>query len=975
KALKELQESLEPEGSSESANDLRILNVINNVNDGKGIRWNLNERWALTADEEGSTISKALNDSDKNRSRVMTGIKDRGAAPELEDFITTTAEEYPANQYMLVLWDHGGGPKGGFGGDDRGNKENTYITAEQLTSSLSSACAGIRRSERYYNKDFKKFAFIGFDACLMGNLETAMALVPYAEYLIASEDLEPGTGWDHRGYVKELYYPSWCQQLIDAGYSGSMGYPSANSACADDIKDTVKDIGCQLVLDNTAYYNEQEIKSTMSVVSLNETGLSNLNAEIKGLADALKAQLTEGSKFNRNAYLKILEAAGKAVNFNDSGEGIVDLYSLCQSLAGKFGSGDVKTHADNVAEILKPDGHDDSAANNHDPIIMQQYTDSYYFAHKNDGFKQLGGLSVFLPYRNNRFTYEEDDTTETFDGLKDYLAIYKKVNSPSMTLSGGYADLLKAFCAAQAIGIVLSDQYNNEPSEISAAMKTVQAALESDYAPLDEDTRAMLGSMTQENGEIIKGRISTNDCYMKSTVQDKELRYLLALDDEKQVMVKNIRQQLVLSGNNGKTFRLGFLPAVSSVPVEKDGKYQYFTDNQKDRKWFFMGDHPAAVFNIRNLDDPSQQDYFDPFGKTAILAQFPAVMEKKGGNYSQGVVIEAEFGETSMNGVVPKGYYTYDTDTKQLNGFVPWDAGALEDYSFWPQSDLGEYFEGAVNDFNAEDNAANVYTGAISARELTFSRDKEFAKGLEDNGEIAKGAFDYILMDIFGGRYWLASPDGGEAVEVRLYLRSKDGKPEDGNIEYISRNCSDIEPVLTMITNSGEYTLSFDEADKPAVGYYDDDGDFHELSTGEDFANLPGGTYKIVFRDYNQKAERLIVDEAAKVIIDGVTEKVSASNYVFFFYGSFPVLTVGDTDSGLDISYGALAGDGDFPYGIYKTLDSEKPENDLWDFITVKNGGSALTDLQYVHLFLYARNKTYEVNFYSEDTKAALEAF
>ena len=39
---------------------------------------------------------------------------------------------------------------------------------------------------------------IGFDACLMGMYEVATALRPFNKYLLASEILEPGHGWDYR---------------------------------------------------------------------------------------------------------------------------------------------------------------------------------------------------------------------------------------------------------------------------------------------------------------------------------------------------------------------------------------------------------------------------------------------------------------------------------------------------------------------------------------------------------------------------------------------------------------------------------------------------------------------------------------------------------------------------------------------------------------------------------------------------------
>jgi len=44
------------------------------------------------------------------------------------------------------------------------------------------------------------FDFIGFDTCLMATVENALMLDDYADYLIASEETEPGTGW---------YYTNW----------------------------------------------------------------------------------------------------------------------------------------------------------------------------------------------------------------------------------------------------------------------------------------------------------------------------------------------------------------------------------------------------------------------------------------------------------------------------------------------------------------------------------------------------------------------------------------------------------------------------------------------------------------------------------------------------------------------------------------------------------------------------------------------
>ena len=124
---------------------------------------------------------KRVVDDDGNR--AMTD-------PEtLSRFIRFCGENYPANRNMLILWDHGGGSVSGYGYD------------ETKRSSGSMTLDGINRAL----KDGRiQFDFVGFDACLMATLETGLMLDPYADYMIASEETEPGIGW---------YYTNWLTKL------------------------------------------------------------------------------------------------------------------------------------------------------------------------------------------------------------------------------------------------------------------------------------------------------------------------------------------------------------------------------------------------------------------------------------------------------------------------------------------------------------------------------------------------------------------------------------------------------------------------------------------------------------------------------------------------------------------------------------------------------------------------------------------
>ncbi len=107
----------------------------------------------------------------------------------LADFIAYCAKGFPADRYQLIFWDHGGGSVSGFGYDQR------------YGSNSSMTLAGIKQA---LEKGGVKFDLVGFDACLMGTLENGLMLANYADYLVASEETEPGTGW---------YYTNWLTKL------------------------------------------------------------------------------------------------------------------------------------------------------------------------------------------------------------------------------------------------------------------------------------------------------------------------------------------------------------------------------------------------------------------------------------------------------------------------------------------------------------------------------------------------------------------------------------------------------------------------------------------------------------------------------------------------------------------------------------------------------------------------------------------
>ena len=107
----------------------------------------------------------------------------------LADYIKWGVQNFPAQRYALILWDHGSGSVSGYGYDEK-NAQAGSMSLSGLNQALSNG--GV------------KFDFIGFDTCLMATVENALMCSKYADYLIASEETEPGIGWYYKEWLTEL---------------------------------------------------------------------------------------------------------------------------------------------------------------------------------------------------------------------------------------------------------------------------------------------------------------------------------------------------------------------------------------------------------------------------------------------------------------------------------------------------------------------------------------------------------------------------------------------------------------------------------------------------------------------------------------------------------------------------------------------------------------------------------------------------
>ena len=122
-----------------------------------------------------------------------------GDADTLANFIEFGLSNFPADRTGLIFWDHGAGWPG-MGPDEFEDgipfldASGEYIAGDILN--LSEIQSGI--TSGLSSVPVEKLDLIGFDACLMATYEVAAAMANLADFMVASEELEPGHGWDYQ---------------------------------------------------------------------------------------------------------------------------------------------------------------------------------------------------------------------------------------------------------------------------------------------------------------------------------------------------------------------------------------------------------------------------------------------------------------------------------------------------------------------------------------------------------------------------------------------------------------------------------------------------------------------------------------------------------------------------------------------------------------------------------------------------------
>jgi hypothetical protein len=264
---------------------------------------------------------------------------DSGDVNIFEQISTQIMKDYPAEHFLLDLWNHGSGidrnknQNGVYGSrniceDDTSNSQLTEVQVSTVLPELTSLHG-------------RNLDIIACDACLMADMEVAYQWKDYCDYFVASENSVPADGFP---------YDTAFKQAVD----------NPNIAAIDFAKSIVTAFGEYYTANGVGY-------ETLSVINMSMVG--NLNTLVDNYSKSLIA--------NGNATNIWINAYRRSIFFGQ--EDLRDLYSFAfleknECNKGIRGSkGYANEDAQEVMNIISPIGDSKVIVANYYGKLFEEY--------------------------------------------------------------------------------------------------------------------------------------------------------------------------------------------------------------------------------------------------------------------------------------------------------------------------------------------------------------------------------------------------------------------------------------------------------------------------------------------------------------------------------------------------------------------------------------------------------------------------
>ena len=217
------------------------------------------------------------------------GRRNMGDAGTLSDFLSFALSAAPAKRYILVFWDHGGGPVFGLCNDQ--NFQDDSLSLAELRTGLKNGLNGT------------KMDIIAFDCCLMNCVDLCYDLCGFTDHAVVSQELVSGTG---------LNYDEWIKPIVEN--------PSVSTqSIAMNMVDTY-------IAENSR--GRDASTATMTVVSMDKM------PSVMDAANAFSASLAREIQSNLSGVVRLrhqLTSFGEFMDYDASD--LVDVEDMCTAFS------------------------------------------------------------------------------------------------------------------------------------------------------------------------------------------------------------------------------------------------------------------------------------------------------------------------------------------------------------------------------------------------------------------------------------------------------------------------------------------------------------------------------------------------------------------------------------------------------------------------------------------------------------------
>ncbi len=319
-------------------------------------------------------------------SRSSAHEANMGDARTLEVFVRFCKANYRADNYALILWNHGDGVRGG-DFTIRPPLPDKAICQDETDSGDKLYSAEISDILSYDHS----VDLLGFDACLMGGIETGYQYRPSsggfgADYMVASPPNEWSAGWKYDNIFSRINKDGGTNDELDT----TVGNNISKETIFDPASMTARQLCGVIVEEQRDSAGESMYDQALSCYDLSRSG------DVKSAVDAMAVSLKDC-----RSELEETRGSGSAPTamnyFEASNERewlyvpYFDLYDLCyriKNAAGKFDG-----------TITGAGGYADDVLTAVDGMVIYSFAGDLYDLNAAEGsfINGKNGISIFCP--------------------------------------------------------------------------------------------------------------------------------------------------------------------------------------------------------------------------------------------------------------------------------------------------------------------------------------------------------------------------------------------------------------------------------------------------------------------------------------------------------------------------------------------------------------------------------------------------